>query len=475
MTAPDAAALPAEPIAGTRPERGPLISLLLAVVLIPAVLGSSKTIFNDGDVSWHIATGEWILAHRAIPHVDPFSFTWLGKPWVPIEWLAELAFAGAYKLASYSGVAALVTLALMALQAIVFANATRYVRALIVIIPMDFVLVPMLLARPHLLAWPLLASWMWLMMKAREEDRAPPLASALLMTVWANLHGSFVLGLGIAGLFGLEALVFSPDRVRVLRQWLPFGIACLVAIFINANGIDGIVHPLRIENLQMLPLIDEWKPSNPKVTPFFFAMLALTLALIAWKRPRLVWTRWLLLAGMLGFALLQVRHQAMLAIVAAMILPEGFGQDGVKTARPDQAAIIFAALAALALIVARILLPLSPVENETNPWKLIAKVPPQYRSEPVLNGYSMGGPLILSGIRPFIDGRSDMYGDDLVADYERITSGDPAAFAASVKRWNFRWAILPSRAHVIQVLNRAPGWRRIASDEAGILYVKTMP
>ena len=77
------------------------------------MLGSSKTIFNDGDVSWHIATGQWILDHRAIPHVDPFSFTWAGKPWVPIEWLAEVFYASAYRLAGYGGVAALVTAALM--------------------------------------------------------------------------------------------------------------------------------------------------------------------------------------------------------------------------------------------------------------------------------------------------------------------------------------------------------------------------
>ena len=116
--APEPAALPAEPTA--RSERGSLISLLLAVVLIPAVLGSSKTIFNDGDVSWHIATGQWILDHRAIPHVDPFSLTWGGKPWVPIEWLSEVVFGAAYRLAAYPGVAALVTAALMALHAIVY-------------------------------------------------------------------------------------------------------------------------------------------------------------------------------------------------------------------------------------------------------------------------------------------------------------------------------------------------------------------
>lgn len=471
----DAAALPAEPNARAGQKRGSLISLLLAVVLIPAVLGSSKTIFNDGDVSWHIATGQWILAHHAIPRVDPFSFTWGGKAWVPIEWLSEVIFGSAYEIAAYAGVAALVTAALMALHAIVFANASRYVRALIAIIPMDFVLVPMLLARPHLLAWPLLAFWMWLMLRARERDLSPPLASALLMSLWANLHGSFVLGIGIAGLFGLEALVFSTDRARVLRQWLPFGIACVAAVFINANGIAGVVHPLHMANLRMLPLIDEWKPSNPRVTPFFFAMLALTLALIAWKRPRLLWTRWLLLAGMLGLALLQVRHQAMLAIIAAMVLPEGFGREGARSDRPEGAAIIVAAAAAFALIIARAVLPLSPVENETNPWKLIAAVPAQYRSQPVLNGYSMGGPLILAGIRPFIDGRGDMYGDALVSNYVQMTSGDRAAFNAAVRSWNIRWAIFPRHTHVTGILDRSPGWRRIASDEAGSVYVRTTP
>lgn len=473
--APEASALPAEPGAGATSERGSLISMLLAVILIPAALGSSKTIFNDGDVSWHIATGQWIIAHHSIPRLDPFSFTWGGRPWVPIEWLAEVIFAAAYKMAAYSGVAALVTAALMGLHAIVFANANRFVKALIVIVMMDFVLVPMLLARPHVLVWPLLAAWMWLMLRAREEDRAPPLASALAMTLWANLHGSFVLGIGIAGLFGLEALVFSADRARVLRQWLPFGAACVAAVLINANGIAGLVHPLHMENLKMLPLIDEWKPSNPRVTPFFFAVLALTLALIAWKRPRLEWTRWLLLAGMLGLALLQVRHQAMLAIIAAMVLPGGFGREAVRNNSQDRSFMMVAAAAAFALLVARAVLPLSPVENETNPWKLIAAVPAQYRGQAVLNGYSMGGPLILAGIHPFIDGRGDMYGDSLVSNYVEITSGDPAAFNAAVRRWNLRWAILPARNRAIPVLDRSPGWRRIASDEAGSVYVRTAP
>ena len=464
----------AEPAAVVPARSGSPLALFVAVLLIPAVLGSSKTIFNDGDVSWHIATGLWILDHHAIPHADPFSFTWAGKPWVPIEWLAEVIYASAYRLAGYGGVAAVVTAALIALHGAVYLNASRWVRsALLPIIAMDFVLIPMLLARPHVLTWPLLAFWTWLMLRAREQARAPPLIAALLMALWANLHGGFVFGLAIAAAFGLEALVSSADKKRAFTQWLIFGVACGIAVFINGNGLAGVLQPLRFTQLQMLPMIDEWKPSTPAVTPFFFGVLALTIALIVWKRPRLHWVRWLLLAGLLGLALLQVRHQAMLAIVAAMLLPPGFAKCARQSTLENRLGWLVAGAGAL-LVIVRAAMPLSPSENEANPWRLIAAIPPQLRSQPVLNGYSMGGPLILSGIKPYVDGRGDMYGDALIVDYAHITHGDPKAFAAAVQRWNIRWAMLPNRDKgLISLLDRSPEWRRIARDQAGVIYVRS--
>jgi hypothetical protein len=311
------------------------------------------------------------------------------------------------------------------------------------------------------------------MVRAREQDRAPPLVAGLLMTLWANLHGSFVFGLAIAAAFGLEALVDSADRARALRQWLIFGIACAVAVFINGNGVEGVFHPLRFTHLQMLPLIDEWKPSSPSRTPFFFAALAATVALIAWKRPRLPWVRWLLLAALLALTLYQARHQAMLAIVAAMLLPEGFGRSASSAAIDKPLKWVLAGGAAL-LVLARGLMPLTPPENQANPWKLIAAVPPELRSQPVLNGYSMGGPLILSGIRPYIDGRGDMYGDAHVLGFLAISHGDGRAFQQAVQRWNVRWAMIPNESNrLIALLNRSPEWRRIAGDKVGAIYVRT--
>lgn len=454
---------------------GLLLPLLVGVLLLPGVLGSSKTIFNDGDVSWHIANGRWILAHHAIPTTDPFSFTWAGKPWVSMEWLSDISYATAFNVAGYSGVAALVTFAMMALNGVVFLNSNRWTRfPLMVLACMDVVLVPMMLARPHVLTWPIIAMWTWLLMRAREQDRAPPPAAALLMALWGNLHASFIMGLLIAGAFGIEAVIASADRKRAARQWMIFGALCAAATCLNANGIHGVLYPLTFPGLKMLPMIDEWKHSNPQVTPFFFVVLAFTIALIVWKRPRMHPVRWLLLAALVGGALFQARHQCITAIVSAVVLPSAFAKGVRQPATPDlRPSLKIAATGAVLLLIVRLAIPITPGESKTNPWKLIATVPAGLRTQPVLNDYTMGGPLILSGIRTFIDGRGDMFGDPHVMSYSRIVAGNEQEFTAAVNRWNIRWAILArDDTALIAMLDRTPGWRRIRQDKVGIVFAR---
>ena len=115
-------------------------------------------------------------------------------------------------------------------------------------------------------------------------------------------------------------------------------------------------------------------------------------------------------------------------------------------------------------------IPLEPPESETNPWALIGDIPQPLRSQPVLNGYSMGGALVLAGIPPYVDGRGDMYGDELVVPYKAMTLGDEAAFDSAVKRWNIRWAILPHRYSKLIALIERRGWRKIADRPSGVIY-----
>jgi hypothetical protein len=118
-----------------------------------------------------------------------------------------------------------------------------------------------------------------------------------------------------------------------------------------------------------------------------------------------------------------------------------------------------------------------PPEGFGNPRRLIAAIPAELRDRPVLNDYSFGGPLILAGIRPFIDGRAEIYGDVFVGNYFRITGGDMRAFDDAVRRYDIRWTMLShDQAGLIRSMEASGQWRRVYSDEIGVIDVRrSMP
>jgi hypothetical protein len=447
---------------------GDLLIIFLALGF-PLGIASTPRTFGDGDTSWHVAVGRWIWQHGHVPTADPFSFTAFGKPWVAMEWLADLVFAGAYNLAGYAGLAAVTAAGIMALNAIVLVHLRNRVGPIgltLGIIGMDVVLSAFMLARPHVLVWPILAAWTVLLAKSTETGRPPPLWSALLLTLWANLHGSFPMAAIVGGFLALDALIAA--EWKTLRQWLIFAGACLIAICLQLNGIDGILQPFRIAQLKTLHLITEWLPSTTKNTPQFFGALLLVLGIMLWRGVKVPVGRLLLLLAMLLLAFFQIRHQALLAIVAAVLIPPLLGK---KTEAKGNAVPIL--VAAIPLLLARALWPLTPPESVSNPRGLLAHVPAELRSQPVFNEYSFGGPLILAGIRPYIDGRSEMYGDDFMLDYTAIADGDMDRFDRDVKRYGIRWAILPVEFKLREKLEKTPGWRRIYADKVGVILVRT--
>src|ERR1043165_4884657 len=58
------------------------------LVLLP--LGSR--LLNDADVYTHLVVGRSILANRAFPHLDTFSATFAGQPWIAKEWLSQVIY-----------------------------------------------------------------------------------------------------------------------------------------------------------------------------------------------------------------------------------------------------------------------------------------------------------------------------------------------------------------------------------------------
>jgi hypothetical protein len=333
---------------------------------------------------------------------------------------------------------------------------------------MDVVLSAFMLARPHVLVWPILAAWTVLLAKSTETGRPPPLWSALLLTLWSNMHGSFPIAAVIGAFLALDALITA--QWKTLREWIIFAGVCLVAVCLQVNGIEGILYPFRIMNLKMLTMIAEWLPTTTNNTPQFFGMLLIVLGVMLWRGVRVPIGRLMLLLVMLYLAFSQLRHQSWFAIAAAVLIPPLLG---TRNEAKGNAWPILAA--AIPLLVARALWPLTPPESVSNPRSLLAHVPANLRSQPVFNEYSFGGPLILAGIRPYIDGRSDMYGDDHMVDYTEIAAGDWARFDREVKRYNIRWTILPSDGDfkLRDELDHSPEWHRYYADKVGVIHVRS--
>jgi len=438
------------------------------VLILPLLLASSPTIFNDGDVSWHVAAGEWIVAHHRIPTADPFSLTAAGQPWVATEWLPEIVFWTAFRVAGYPGLTAIVAGAMIGLHALIFFHLQRRAGPIAIaasLLLLDVVLVRFLLARPHLLAWPLFAAWTIMLLKAADEKRAPPLWGVLILPVWSNVHASFPLAALIGAGIAFDAL--QGTRWANWRQWAVFAAASLVAILLNANGIRGLLRPLEMLQLKMLPLVQEWQPTTFAWTPQFYAALGIGVFALLQKGVRVPTGRLLLLIVFGALAFSQARHQTWLIIAGACIVPPLLGSQATRSPVSN-----WAALAAAPLLVVRAIWPIEPIENGSNPRHLINSIPPALRQQPVFNYYSFGGPLILAGIRPYIDGRGDMYGDTFVIDYGEIMDGDAARFNAAVKRYGIRWTMLPTRSKLALKLNSSPHWKRIYADRVGAIHVR---
>ena len=468
-----------------RPESyGFFDKLLFAVFVlaVPPFLASNWTVFRDGDVSWHVAAGRWIMERWQVPQTDPFSFTMAGKPWVAFEWGAEVIYASAFNLAGHAGLAAVVALALMALFGTLFwylRSKAGPVALLVAFAATYFVLQPFIMARPHVIAWPFLALWSALMFKYRDEGRSPPIAFALIIFVWANIHGSYFAGFIVSAAAALDALIAAKWDRKAFVRWLLFGIAILLAALLNANGIAGILHPLTISGMETLPSIGEWQPSSPRTTPVFYWLLLAVTGALLWKRPTFKPGELLLLLLTLGMAFTHIRHQSVFIVIAALIVTPKLASPVRAQAAPlfrssteARAWVAAAAVVALVILGVRWAIPLQPRETFSNPRGLIAHVPPELRSQPVFNEYSMGGPLILAGSPVFIDGRADMYGDEYMKTYMKITGGDWAAFDRMVKKFGIRWTMLQNDNDLVEKLDASPDWRRVYSDKVGVIHAR---
>ncbi|MCZ6600636.1 MAG: hypothetical protein O7A07_07320, partial [Acidobacteria bacterium] len=179
--------------------------VLLLAVLSALALSLGLAPITNNDVWLHLATGDWILNNREVPHTEVFSFVAAGRPYLAHEWGSELLLAGIYAAAGLAGLVGYKTgIALLLSWALFTAARTAGAppaRAGLVAAMGLFVAGAHLWARPHLLTWLALLACLALLSRARRQPRWL-LALIPLQIVWTNMHGGFILGPALVATWG---------------------------------------------------------------------------------------------------------------------------------------------------------------------------------------------------------------------------------------------------------------------------------
>jgi hypothetical protein len=90
----------------------------------------------------------------------------------------------------------------------------------------------------------------------------------------------------------------------------------------------------------------------------------------------------------------------------------------------------------------------------------------------VLNGYAFGGYLIFEGVKPYVDGRADMFGDAFLKDYAPVARGENAALTALLARENIAWTLFSPEQGAAAAMDGLPGWRRVYSDRRVVAHAR---
>jgi hypothetical protein len=455
------------------------LGVAAAVYALLLMLGGK--LLNDPDVYWHLAVGRWIVAHGAFPHTDVFSETMAGAPWIAKEWLSQLLYAGAYRIAGWSGVVVLAAAAIAA----AFALLAHFLLQKLAPVPVltlvgaAFVLAaPHLVARPHALALPVMVGFVGRLVNAADRRAAPPLALLALMTLWANLHGGFTLGLALIAPVAFERWWSAGiERRAVATSWIRFGALAVLAACITPYGPESIAVTGRILGLgQALSIIGEWQPQDFGRFDGFEACLLLGAGFALHRGIVLPPVRILVLLGLIHLALSHARNAEILGLLGPLFLAQPLARyvgAAATDARPrgKADAIVVAMLAALtwALAGASAWAPRAQI----SPAAAVAAIKAR-DAGPILNDYDFGGYLIDAGLKPFIDGRTELYGEAFTLRHHRaVTLRNVDDFVRLLDENRIAATLLTPATPAVGLLDRLPGWERIYADDVAVVHMRT--
>ena len=448
----------------------------------------------DSDVFWHVASGQRTIG-LALPRVDLFSWTINGSPVLTDQWLGDAILAAARQLGDWRGILALRAAAVALLVALVVDTAL-VARPRAPLVAVLAALPALALARfswtdrPELLG---LVCFAVLVRLLRDGDRGLLLSIALLF-VWAQLHGSYALGL---------ALVLAACAVRSLSErrerwrYVPIATAALVATLVTPAGVatwtssgGHFLAPPRYVS-------EEGVPDAATLPGALFLIALALLFATALLRKRISMEDAAPLVLVAFVAMTAARYTPLLAIAAAPYfastwpdplarwrrVPEEHGRptEGPRAGRVPVApkrretprregfgrsAVLAVSIAALAIAVG---LADAKVGESGYPRAALAALP---SGAGTLNQYDWGGYLIEFAPRTpvFIDGRLFPYVPSVLEDYRAIIGAHPGWEDVVARRGVIAMLVRPTDAIAVRAPDR--GWRVAYRDDIAVVLVR---
>lgn len=477
----------------------PLQLLTLTALLATAVWFSMslKLCVSDLDLWWHLKVGDWIFEHRSFPHTGIFSRTAANRPWIAYSWGYEALLSRAYHSFGLMGIGLFGVILTLAVAYTMFWMLRRLSGRFWIACSLGgvacWVFLFTLMPRPVFFSMVLFMVTLTLILEAQHQGRAQTLYwLPLIFVLWANLHIQFVYGLFLVGLlFGVSLLQRAAASLGIEPDWLAQSAlpvqpqaavfaACVIASCMGPYSYHLYQVAYEYSKAQVpYTMIMELQSINFRMTSHYVQLLLTAAGFFAVARQKRVnpfKVALLTIASVVAYR--TARDSWFICIPAAACIADSLREKPERdpAERWYESLGVFAAVALLGLLLAR--------NTDFNTRGLGAAVSRQFPVDavnflrqhpapgPLYNNLDWGGFLMwYMPERPVaIDGRGDLYGDQLDARFFMTEQGfhyesDPYLNEAGT-------VILQQRVALASILKSDPRFRVAYQDPIAIVFVR---
>lgn len=495
---------------------------LLFLVLVILVWAMNISQISNNDIWMHLKNGELILKNRHFLYTDTYSFRTIGMPWVNHEWLAGVIFYLVFQMGKVNGLIIFKTLLVLVLTLWLIATClltkNRWNILYPVIVFALFNAGVRSLERPHMFTDFFVPVFFFILFAYKYRKKDYLFWLPILMLLWVNIHGGFVVGMGIITLFTLfETCRTFLNRYLKKRQndilsikqlkklWIIWLISGLV-LMLNPHGLSIYTYPFELASKQtFMTQIYEWQPpfkSETFMKSYAFNYFLVWMALLGlsflldWKRFDL--TNFMLSLLFLSMALKMHRNITIFALATAPIISLNLDQffDGLFK---DQKGFIGADLlvkTCLLLITAGLTVMSFQYgyiyrqgSNKPYGWGVASNMPikaVEYLKKNQIKGnsfnpYTYGTYLIwhlYPETRVVMDSRDLPYGESLYLEHQ-YAMVDVNAFKFIFQKYHIDYILLNYRQSELvehfKYLQDNKEWVMVYFDDQNLIYIRNTP